>query len=148
MSRGKQAPKRKRARKAAPVLGIASLSLSLVAGASAAIGRVPSDVTRSRAQEVTLSDEEISEVSLTTFYVVDAENAGGTRPRTRLALGACGGCAGCGGCGGCWGGSYDGYGPPPIWNNADAPPAPMNPTHKYRHPAKSKTAPRTDRTRD
>lgn len=122
-----------------PVLGVAGLSLSLVTGTSAAIGGASPDITRNRGHEVTLSEEEISDVSLGTFYIVDEKNTGTFRPRVRLAMGACGGagcgCGGCGcsGCGGCWAGNYFGYGPPPIWNNAYPPPEPIRPAHKYRH---------------
>src|SRR4029077_157238 len=44
--------------------------------------------------EITLYEEEISDVSLATFYVFDNENAGTFRRRIKLAQG-CGGC-GCG----------------------------------------------------
>jgi hypothetical protein len=49
--------------------------------------------------EITLCEEEISDVSLATFYVFDNENAGTFRRRIKLAQGG-GGCGGCGGCGG------------------------------------------------
>jgi hypothetical protein len=49
-------------------------------------------------------EEEISDVSLATFYVLDKESYGAFRPGRRFAMG--GTCAGCGGCG-CWtGNSY------------------------------------------
>jgi hypothetical protein len=47
-------------------------------------------------QKITLSEEEISDVSLATFYIFDKENAGTFRRGVRLAAGGgCGGCAGC-----------------------------------------------------
>ena len=60
-----------------------------------------------------LGEEEISDVSLATFYVFDKENAGSLKPGVQLARGGCGGgcghgCGGgggCRGCGGCRGGS-------------------------------------------
>ena len=106
MSHSKRASKRKRRGKAIPILGAAGLSLSLASGTTPAIADAP---TRSAAvaHEVTLAEEEISDVSLATFYVFDNEHAGTSRPRVRFAMGA-GGCAcsGCGGCGGCWTGTY------------------------------------------
>src|SRR5262245_28496313 len=119
MSRAKQASKRKSRACAVPLLGAAGLSLSMASGAPAAtVGPVLS-------HEITLGEEEISDVSLATFYVFDKEN-----PRPDLlrvghghgcgghghgcGCGGCGGhwhggcgghwhgCRGCGGCGGCW----------------------------------------------
>jgi uncharacterized membrane protein len=93
--------------------------LSLAGGASgAAVG--PSD-TPTENTALILSEEEISDVSLATFYVFDNENARAHRPGLQLAQRThsrpsrgCGGCGGCGGCsggggqGGC-GGGVDGY---------------------------------------
>src|SRR5215470_3887615 len=106
MPRVKQPSKRTRQMKAVPVLGAAGLSLSLTGGASAVTGGPVADVpmTQSNAlgHEITLGEEEISDVSLATFYVFDKENAGPPRlfQKPRLALGGCGGC-GCAGGGGC-----------------------------------------------
>jgi hypothetical protein len=104
MSRTKQTPKRKHRACAVPLLGAAGLSLSLASGASvlsdepaAAMPTQTAGVTH----EITLGEEEISDVSLATFFVFDKEN-----PRTSgLQLARGGGC-GCGhGCGhGCGGG--------------------------------------------
>ena len=53
--------------------------------------------------QITLSEEEVVDVSLGTFYVFDKEDAGGSRLGERVAR-ACGGCGrGCGGCRGCRG---------------------------------------------
>ena len=101
MSRAKQGAERKRGGKAVPILGAAGLSLTLASGASAATEAPAADVNAGVSHEITLSEEEISDVSLATFYVFDKENAGAFRPGViRLAMGAgCAGCAGCGGCG-------------------------------------------------
>src|ERR1700724_1964308 len=96
----KQASKRKRGTIAAPVLGAAGLTFSLAGGASAAA--VPTqDVPRTPniapSHEITLGEEEISDVSLATFYVFDKENTGSLRGMVQEARG----CRGCGGCRGC-----------------------------------------------
>ena len=104
MSHAKQTSKRKRPRKALPVLGAAGLSLSLAGGASG--GPAVDMPTRNGGvnHEITLVEEEISDVTLATFYVFDKENIGTPRPGVQLARGGCGGggcgCRGCGGCGG------------------------------------------------
>ena len=117
----KHTPKRKRGAKAIPVLGAAGL-LSLAGGASAATAPV-ADLPPQRTalnHEIILGEEELSDVSLSTFYVFDKESAkrevgqqiawwrgcGGCRCGCRCGCGwrRCGGC-GCGGCGCCmrWG---------------------------------------------
>jgi hypothetical protein len=107
MSQAKQASKRKRTTKAVPVAGLAGLSLSLVGGATTAIGgpaaNMPMQATVP-SHEIALGEEEISDVSLATFYVFDKETAEQARPELQLVRGGCGGCGGrgCGGrgCGG------------------------------------------------
>jgi len=95
MSHAKQAStKLKRSINAVPVLSAAGLSLSLASGAFAAMGRPAADMPTSH--EITLCEEEISDVSLATFYVFDNEKAGTFRRRIKLAAGGCGGCGGCG----------------------------------------------------
>jgi hypothetical protein len=106
MSNAKHAPKRKRGAKAVPVLGAAGL-LSLAGGASAAtsaasVADLPAQTTAPN-HEIVLGEEELSDVSLSTFYVFDKESA---KPQLgdKLAWRGCGGCrCGCGGCrcGGC-----------------------------------------------
>jgi hypothetical protein len=103
MLHGKQASKRKRRSKAVPVLGAAGL-LSLASGVVAqAAGPAANLPTRTiePSHELTLSEEEVFDVSLATFYVFDRENT----PGFQLVRGGCGGCGhGCGGChamGGC-----------------------------------------------
>jgi hypothetical protein len=133
MSHGKQAStKRKRSINAVPVLSAAGLSLSLASGASAAIGRPAADMPTPKtgmSHEITLCEEEISDVSLATFYVFDNENAGTFRRRIKLAQG-CGGC-GCGGCGGCGGGesTYSGAAP---FGTYVTPPRYSKPHHRRR----------------
>jgi hypothetical protein len=114
MAHAKQASKRKRRRTALPALGVAGVSLSLAGGASAATSGPATDIaswdTAAR-HEIALGEEEISDVSLATFYVFDKENAGASEHGQGLKLarggGGCGGCGGgrgCGGCRGCGGG--------------------------------------------
>jgi hypothetical protein len=97
MSHAKQAStKRKRSINAVPVLSAAGLSTSLASGASAAIGRPAADLLTPKtgmSHEITLCEEEISDVSLGTFYVFDKEKAGTFRRGLKFA--ARGGC-GCG----------------------------------------------------
>jgi hypothetical protein len=107
MSRVKQVSKRNRRTKAVgvPALGAAGLSLSLVGSASAsavATADVPQSPNTTADQRFVLSEEEIADVSLATFYLFDKEN--GTAGFTHVARG-CGGCGGCGHGGGCGGGA-------------------------------------------
>src|SRR5262249_15917855 len=124
MARTKQASKRNRRSKAVPVLGAAGLSLSLASGASPSTSRAAVDVSPQNTtpnREIFLGEEEISDVSLSTFYVFDNENTArpqlgqkvtwgcgcrGCRCGCRCGFRRCWGCGGCGGCGGCcyWGG--------------------------------------------
>ena len=99
----KQTPKRKQRRKAVPVLGAAGLSLSLASGASGGPAANLPTPTVEGSHEIFLAEEEISDVSLATFYVFDKENTGSFRPGVQLVRGGCGGCGGGRGCGGCGG---------------------------------------------
>jgi hypothetical protein len=95
MSHAKQASsKLKRSIYAVPVLSAAvGLSLSLASGASAAIGRPAADALTPKtgmSHEITLCEEEISDVSLATSYIFDNERAGTSRRGARLAAGGCG----------------------------------------------------------
>jgi len=112
--------KRKRGTQAIPILGVAGVSLTLAGGASAKTSGQAADIPSQDATarlEITLHDEEISDVSLATFYVFAKEHAGTSRVSEKLAWGCrgcgcgcyrgcggrgcgCGGCRGCG-CGGC-----------------------------------------------
>src|SRR5262249_17673390 len=105
---------------------VVGVSLSLAGGASAATAVPAAEVPSwdTSPPQITLSEEEIADVSLGTFYVFDKENAGTPRLGGRVARGCgpfggwrcgrgcgcrCGGCGcggcGCGGCGCClsWG---------------------------------------------
>jgi hypothetical protein len=77
MSHAKQvSTKRKRSINAVPVLSAAGLSLSLASGASAAIGRPAADTPTPKtgiSHEITLCEEEISDVSLATFSFRDED---------------------------------------------------------------------------
>lgn len=110
-----------------PALGVA---LSLAGGASAAAAVAPVDMSPrpvAPGHEITLSEEEVTDVSLATFYVFDHENAGAPRLGRRLA-----GCGSCG-CGGCGGGCVD-IGKPTGADYRDqfGKPAPVEPTGKRR----------------
>jgi hypothetical protein len=112
MPRAKQASKRKAGIKAVPVLSAAGLSLSLAGGASATTSRPAADMSTmkntTQGHEIILGEEEISDVSLATFYVFDKENSGALQgSMLQLARGGCGGC-GHGGGGGCRGGGIGG----------------------------------------
>jgi hypothetical protein len=103
MSHAKQVSKRKGRTKAVTVFGVAG-ALSLAVGASrTAVGAGGDTLTENAA--ITLDEEEISDVSLSTFYVFDHEDAGARHPGLQLAQRTrsrprqgCGGCAvDCGG---------------------------------------------------
>ncbi len=136
MSHTDDGAKRYRRTKAVPVLGAATLSLSLASGAPAAMGGMGAQPLPPVSEQMMLHEEEICDVSLATFHVFDKENVGRQRPRVRLAQG-CGGCAGCGGCGcACGIGLYYHDNPPVIGAPVyPPPPRPVRPAHKYRHPA-------------
>jgi hypothetical protein len=92
------------------VLGAAGLSFSLAGGASASTmptAGIPQSDNTSPNQRFVLSDEEMVDVSLATFYVFDRENAGGGVQLARGG-GGCGRGGGCGGCRGCGGGGFGG----------------------------------------
>jgi hypothetical protein len=117
MSRAKQASKAEYRIKAAPVLGAAGLSLTLASGAYGASSAPAADVL-SRAgvtHEITLREEEFSEVSLATFHVFDRESHGGQR----LACGCGGGCC-----------LFARASSSAFGNDAYSPP-PINPAHKH-----------------
>jgi hypothetical protein len=93
----KQASRRKRKSKAVPVLGAAGLSLSLASGASATIGGPASDMLTPKIEvshQITFCEEEISDVSLATFYIFDNENTRTVRLHAKLTRAGCG--CGCG----------------------------------------------------
>jgi hypothetical protein len=106
MSRSKQTSKGRGRRRVVTALGVAG-ALSLAGGASASISPADHIPTQNTAP-VILAEEEISDVSLATFYVFDKENAGAHHSSVQLAARGCGhggcGCRGCAaraGCRGC-----------------------------------------------
>ena len=108
MSHNKRTSKRKDRTKAITVLGVAG-ALSLTGDASGASVGPPGDALTENAA-ITLDEEEISDVILSTFYVFDHENTGAHRPGLQVAQRTrnrprhgCVGSAGCGGCGTCGG---------------------------------------------
>ena len=111
MPQAKRASKDKRRSKAVPVLGLAGVSLAMVGGGASASAVATADIPPPNLspQTITLGEEEISDVSLSTFYVFDKENTkslGVKEARGCRGCGGCGrGCRGCGrGCRGCGGG--------------------------------------------
>jgi hypothetical protein len=85
MSHAKRASKPRSRAKAVTVFGVAG-ALSLAGGASeAAVGPVGDTPTENTAPVIALGEEEISDVSLATFYVFDNENAGAHRAGLLLA---------------------------------------------------------------
>jgi hypothetical protein len=111
MARIKQASKKSRRSKALPFLGAAGASLAITGGASASA--VPTADLPSQGSAfspvVVLGDEEFTDVSLGTFYVLDQEESQylGVQLAQRCGRGGgggCGGCRGCGGAGRCGGG--------------------------------------------
>ena len=80
---------RKRRGKAMPMLGAAGL-LALSSGASAEAPADTSMPNTGLSRQVFLGEEEITDVSLATFYVFDKENANSLKPGVQLARGGCG----------------------------------------------------------
>jgi hypothetical protein len=86
MSHAKQASKRRNRAKAVTVSGVAgALSLAGGGASEAAVGPTGAMPTGNTAPAITLGEEEISDVSLATFYVFDNENATAHRPGLQLA---------------------------------------------------------------
>ena len=86
--------------KVIPVLGAAGLSLSLAGEAPAATGGLAAHLVTPNNEarhELALGEEEIFDVTLATFYVVNKESSG-FRPGRRFAMGGGGGCGCCAGC--------------------------------------------------
>ena len=110
MSHAKRVSTRKRRGKAMPAWGAAGL-LALASGASAEAPLDTSTPNTLVSYPVLLGEEEISDVSLATFYVFDKENTRSFKPGIQLARGGCGGGGGGCGCGhGCGGGGCRGCG--------------------------------------
>ena len=99
----KRSSKSKRRSKALPALGFAGVSLSMAAGACASTSAAMANTvptSQSQNHEIFVGDEEIFDVSLSTFYTFDKENAGAPSLAQQLKLARGGGC-GCGHGGGC-----------------------------------------------
>ena len=92
MPQKRPASKRKGYKEAVPVVGVVGVSLSLAGGASAATAVPPDTPSQDTLRpQITLTEEEISDVSLGTFYVFDKENTGSRSLGERVAQ-RCGGC--------------------------------------------------------
>jgi len=100
MARAKQASKRMRLKTALPIWGAAGVSFAMAGSASAAVAPTANTPLQPTAPLpiLTLGEEEISDVSLATFYVFDNETFGTQSLGVQLAR-ACGG-GRCGGGGG------------------------------------------------
>jgi len=106
MARAKQASKKSRRSKALPFLGAAGASLAMTGGASASAvpsGDLPSEGS-AFSPVVVLGDEEFTDVSLGTFYVLDQQESQYLGVQLAQRCGGGGGCRGCGGAGRCGGG--------------------------------------------
>jgi len=110
MARAKQVAKRNRRKIALPAWGAAGMSLAMAGGASAGVAPAADTSAKRTAlpSTVTLGEEELSDVSLSKFFVYDREATASSRLGVQYAQrcgGRCGGGAGrCGGgagrCGG------------------------------------------------
>jgi hypothetical protein len=113
-----------------PAFGFAGMSLSMASGACASTSEASANTSPpSQKHEIFLGEEEISDVSLATFYVFDKENAGPPPLFKKLRL-AAGGGAGCGcsfGCAYSYGCAY--------WTQPPQPPKATQPTqHRKKKP--------------
>ena len=98
MARAKHASKQKRPRIGLPVWGAAGMSLAMTGGASAAVAPTANGPSHQAAlPAITLDEEEISDISLATFYVYDSELAKLPLSEQIHLAARCGGCRGCGG---------------------------------------------------
>jgi hypothetical protein len=95
----------RRLQKAAPVAGAVGASMALAGGAYATgtVGAATDAPLPNPAPgpQINLSDEEIFDVSLGTFFVFDRDNV--YKPGQQYAQRGCRGCGGCRGCRGCGG---------------------------------------------
>ena len=107
MAHLKHSSKGKRPSKVIPTLGLAGMSLAVATGGASAsqapVGDIP--FQKLTPPPFAFGEEEIADVSLSTFYVFDKENTATPQLGEKLAwrCGGCGRCgAGCGrGCGRC-----------------------------------------------
>lgn len=107
MPRVKQASKKKQVTRAAvPALGAAGLTFSMAGSAFASavpIADTPQTPNLAPGHMFTLGEEELSDVSLATFHLVDKDTIHASGILLARACGGCGG-RGCGGARGCGGG--------------------------------------------
>jgi hypothetical protein len=129
MPQAKHLSKRKSNSQVATVLGAAGW-LTLASGASAEAGVDTATQNAGAIHRVFLGEEEIADVSLATFYVLDKESRGKFGHGQRFAVGAGGGC---------WTGTY--YTSSGSGNDAYPPPRPAKPsrTHASKHAPKPAT---------
>jgi hypothetical protein len=110
MSRTKRTSKRMARKTAVPMAGVVGVvSLVLAGSASAGTDESAADMPSGAIaphQEITLSEEEIADVSLATFHAFDKEGVATSRRFKVARCTGCGGCAGscvrcrrCGSCG-------------------------------------------------
>src|SRR5262249_2351946 len=87
MAQAKRNSKRKRRNIALPGVGVAGMSLALTGGASGATAPVMDQPSRAYlpSHQITLGEEEMSDVSLATFYVFDQENLKSIKGELQLA---------------------------------------------------------------
>src|SRR4051812_50074570 len=95
MARAKQASRRSRS-KALPMWGAAGMSLAMASGASAAVVPGENAPSQARLPVVTLGEEELSDITLSKFFVYDREATASSRLGVQYAQ-RCGGGRGCGG---------------------------------------------------
>jgi hypothetical protein len=110
MARAKQASKKKRSRKALPVWGAAGMSLAMAGSASAAVAPAEKGSSHSAPPVITLGEEELSDVSLSKFFVYDRESTASNKLGLQYAQRCGGRCGGGGGCAGAGAGRCGGGG--------------------------------------
>jgi hypothetical protein len=117
-----------------PSVGLAS---GVPAAASGPAAEMLIEKNTTLSQQITLFEEEISDVSLATFYVFDNENAGTLRRGVQIAAGGCGG----GGCGGCSTEPID-YGAPSLGSYSNPPRYSTQPARIYAQAPKRRHVPK------
>jgi hypothetical protein len=104
MPRTKRKPNQNQLKKAASVAGVVGASMALGGGAYATgVANSSPDVSArdtALGPQINLSEEELSDVSLGTFYVFDKEDLSMAGARYAARCGRCGRCGGAGRCGG------------------------------------------------
>jgi hypothetical protein len=105
MAQAKKVSKRKRRNTALPLVGAAGASLAMTGGAAAIVPATDAP-HHDTGPQLILGEEEISDVSLATFYVFDKENGSQLdqdllTPAAVVIRRGCGGCRGCRGCRAC-----------------------------------------------